>query len=192
MPAHVVRADGEHAQHRVSLGAGIPIPLQAYGSDASLDETGVDLAFLLYVRGSYSAIAFRALPRLVLGARGSFSTVTVTDGDLSLWGFLGVVGPHAGVRISPELMPGSTLIIAAGPALARSGFRIDENLKREFWCGAVFAFAQLSLPLAGALAFTFESALEHALPAPEDQTFFNQRLGSTTLLTLAIGVELAF
>jgi hypothetical protein len=37
---------------------------------------------------------------------------------------------------------------------------------------------------------TLDAALEHVLPAPDDETFFNQRLGSTTLLALAAGIEL--
>jgi hypothetical protein len=178
------------SQHRISLGVGLPFPFEAYGGDASLEGTGLDLAFILHARASYSANPFGAMPRLVIGARGSFSTATVTDGELSLWGWLFMAGPHAGVRITPELWPSATLVIAGGPALARSGFRIDENLHEEFWSGAVFGFAQLSLPLTEALQLTLDAALEHVLPAPEDETFFNQRLGSTTLLTLAVGVEL--
>jgi hypothetical protein len=188
--ATVLSATAARAEHRVSLGVGLPLPFEAYGGDASLEGTGLDLAFILHARASYSANPFGAMPRLVIGARGSFSTATVTDGELSLWGWVWMTGPHAGVRITPELWPSATLVIAGGPALARSGFRIDENLHREFWSGAVFGFAQLSLPLTESFQATLDAALEHVLPAPENETFFNQRLGSTTLLTLAVGVEL--
>lgn len=177
-------------QHRLSLGVGLPFPFEAYGGDASLGDAGVALAFLLHARAVYTANPFIAMPRLTIGVRGSFSTATVTDGELSLWGWVGMVGPHAGARFEPELLPSATLVLAGGPALARSGFRIDENLHREFWCPAVFGFAQLSFALTEAFQLTFDAALEHVLPAPEDQTFFNQRLGATTLLTLAAGVEL--
>ena len=190
LSATSARAETIPVQHRVSLGVGLPLPFEAYGGDASLEGTGLDLAFILHARASYSANPFGAMPRLVIGARGSFSTATVTDGELSLWGWLFMAGPHVGVRFTPELWPSTTLVVAGGPALARSGFRIDENLHKEFWSGAVFGFAQLSLPLTDTVQVTLDAALEHVLPAPEDESFFNQRLGSTTLLTLAVGVEL--
>lgn len=189
--ASTARADDSAPlQHRLSLGAGLPLPFEAYGGDASLEDSGVELAFLLHVRAVYTANPFVALPRLAIGVRGSFSTATVTDGELSLWGWVGMVGPHAGVRLTPELLPSATLVIAGGPALARSGFRIDESLKRQFWAGAYFGFAQLSFALTESFELALDAALEHVLPAPEDETFFNKRLGSTTLLTLAVGVEL--
>lgn len=184
-----VRADAP-LEHRVSLAAGLPFPFEAYGSDASLDDAGVDLAFILHARASYTANPFPSMPRLVIGARSSFSTATVTDGELSLWGWVALAGPHAGVRVAPDALPGTTFVLAGGPALARSGFRIDAELRREFWAGAWFGFAQLSVSALGPVQLTLDAALEHVLPAPDNETFFNQRLGSTTLLALAVGVEL--
>jgi len=174
----------------VSLAAGVPIPFQAYGGDASLQDSGVELAFLLHTRASYAVDPFAAMPSLVLGMRGSYSTATVTDGELSLWGWLALIGPHAGARITPDVLPGVTLIVAGGPALARSGFRIDAELRREFWSAAYFGFGQLSFAVTDPLQLVLDAAVEHVLPAPENETFFNQRLGSTTLLTLALGFEL--
>jgi hypothetical protein len=178
------------AEHRVSLAAGLPFPFEAYGSDASLDDAGVELALILHARASYVANPFASMPALVIGARSSFSTATVTDGELSLWGWVALAGPHAGVRIAPSALPGTTFVLAGGPALARSGFRIDAELRREFWAGAWFGFAQLSVPALGPVQLTLDAALEHVLPAPDNETFFNQRLGSTTLLALAVGIEL--
>jgi len=141
LSAGVARADeAPQLEHRLSLGVGVPIPFEAYGSDASLQE----LAFLLHARASYAVNPFASMPALVLGARSSVSTATVTDGELSLWGWVVLVGPLAGARIAVDALPGVTLTAGAGPALSRSGFRIDANLHREFWTAAFFGFFQLS------------------------------------------------
>ena len=191
LSAGAARADdAPRLEHRLSLGVGVPIPFEAYGSDASLQDAGVDLAFLLHARAGYAVNPFASMPALVLGARSSVSTATVTDGELSLWGWVVLVGPLAGARVAIDALPGTTLTAGAGPALSRSGFRIDTSLHREFWTAAFFGFFQLSFAVTEPLELTFDAGLEHVRPAPEDETFFNQRLGSTTLLTLALGVEL--
>src|SRR5262249_53754594 len=145
-----------------------------------------------HARLAYEARIFRELPMLTLGARSSLSLVAVTDGELTLWGWLAWVGPHVGARLPIAIVPGSTLSVGVGPALARSGFRIDENLERDFWAFAYFGFAQATFTLSGALRLALDASLEHVLPAPKDQSFFNRQLGSTTLLGLALGVALDF
>ena len=178
------------AVHELSLGAGVPIPLRVYGGPASLDEAGLDLLLVLHLRAAYSLRPFEGIEALRVGARSSMSLVGVTDGELSLWGWAAMLGPHAGALFPLHLVWPWALAIGAGPALARTGFRIDENLWRTFWAPAFFLFTDLAAFVAPALRIGLELALEHVLAAPDDQTFFNQRLGSTTLLTVSLGLTL--
>jgi hypothetical protein len=46
----------------------------------------------------------------------------------------------------------------------------------------------LTLAVRGAWQVMLDVALEHVFPAPADEAFFNQRLGSTTLLAISLGV----
>lgn len=176
--------------HELGLGAGIPIPLRVYGGPASLDDAGLDLLLVLHLRATYSARPFERIEPLRVGARSTLSLVGVTDGELSLWGWAAMLGPHAGALLPLRLVWPSALAVGAGPALARSGFRIDEHLWRAFWAPAFFAFTDLAAFVAPSIRVGIELALEHVLAAPDDQAFFNRRLGATTLLTVSLGLTL--
>lgn len=186
----LLAAPGARGRGPVALRAhaGVPVPITLYGYDAQ--SGGVSTRAPVY--GGVGMTYLIAEPWSA-GARLSGATLIGEHGDNEARAWFVSGGLEAELRCwapgTDDALGG--LSVALGPSLLRNAVVVDENIRIDTWAlgarGAVLA----GWPLAEAWSIEGAVAFEIYGPPLDKETYFNEPLGRTALLTLALGVSFA-
>jgi hypothetical protein len=172
----------------VHLGAGVPVPLELYGYDPSLEGSGAEVDLLIHGRLAYAG-AFFGWPHLFIGTRASISGLKASAGDVGAKGYLLALGLECLVRLpfgaGPD--PAWDAGLGLGPTFVLAGFEIDAHMRERTAAFGLQVHAWVGRAIASWLRVALDVGLEHAFDPLGEPTFFNQPLGSNTILCFTLG-----
>jgi hypothetical protein len=170
------------------LGIGVPVPLVLYDYDPSLEGSGASVDLLLHGRLSW-AHAVLERPLLLVGLRLSASGMKASNEGVAAAGYIAAFGPELSMRLPlgkrPDPRWGAGL--GLGPTFVFAGFRVDENMEERTTAFGLQAHLWLDCGIVSWLRVALDVAVEHAFDPLGGETFFNEPLGSNTILCLTLG-----
>jgi hypothetical protein len=157
---------------------GLPVPLTVYGFNTQSDSVSTR-------RPIYGGLTLDLAwaPAWQAGLRVGGMTLVGEDGANSADVWFVSMGGH--VRHQPV----SGLSVTLGPSVLRNAIIIDENIRLDTWALGAAGGVGWAFALSDAWTIDAEVGLQTYLPPWNKATYFNQPLGRTVLLTLAVGVS---
>lgn len=166
------------AQPAVRARIGLPVPLTVYGFNTQSDSVSTRRPLYGGLAIDFDwALAWRA------GLRLGGMTLVGQDGAnaADVW----FVSSGGYVLYQPRLGLG----IALGPSILRNAVIIDENIRLDTWALGAASHVGWGFAVGRGWTLDAELGLEAYLPPWNKATYFNQPLGRTILLTLALGTS---
>lgn len=164
----------------VSVQGGVPIPLTVYGFNTQADSVSTH-------RPLYGAIdiALTLRPEWQVGARLGGMTLVGADGasEADAWFIAG------GLQVNWTPLADWPWRVSLGPSLLRNAVIVDENIRLDTWAWGARAATGYAWPLHPHWAIDVEAGIEAYRPPWNKATFFNQPLGRTVLMTIALGLR---
>jgi hypothetical protein len=175
------------------LGAGVPLPLELYGYDPSLEGSGADVDLLIHGRLSYAG-AFFDWPLLFIGLRVAGSGMRASDDSVDASGYLIAFGPECLIRLPfggrPD--PRWDVGLGLGPTFVLAGFEIDEHMKEKTKAFGLQVHLWIDRAIVSWLRVALDVGLDYSFDPLGEPTFFNQPLGSNTILCFTLGPLVLF
>lgn len=175
------------------LGVGVPIPLEIYGYDPSLEGSDASVEMLIAGQVAYGGALFR-WPYLFLNVQAAIHYARVGDGSIQVSGYAVPLGIEAMIRMplgrqGPQKWD---LGVGLGPTLVFGGFRVDENMHRKTVAWGVQGHVLVNRIVISRLRLALDIACDYAFNPIKGDSFFNKELKNSATLTVTLGPMFIF